>query len=218
MIQTTGFVKPYPQDVLNGALGLNSLDVAQAIGYSHRHLMRDLNRRQYLKWLRNADFKLAPFGAKTGNRGRKSIVYAMDTETAKVIIAQSRTELGAGYLRYLIACEFAMEHQVPKMIAEIADLRLKLASLSKPKRVAGPGRRHKLLVGFRSMKDIFGNEEKIPVFRMLATVEMTDAERRAWEAQHCAKISRGASDKAAKLLNLEVEPGKGTLALIKSTT
>lgn len=201
-----GYFKPRPQPVLDGELGLTSEDVARSIGISHRHLLQDLRGRRYVVFLRQAGFELAEVSANRKGPGRKGKFFVFNTEAAKAVVATSRTELGAGYLRYLIACEHAIEAGLPLLRAEIADLRAKLESLVKPKRLRGPGRRHRVVVGFRTVVGLFGSE-KVPVYRDLALDEMTDDERRMFEAQHLSKISSGASKKAANLINGEVKPG-----------
>ncbi len=221
-VRENAFVDPYPQEALDGALGLTSSDIAAALGVAHNHLMRDLKRRQSLKWFRDAGFQIEPFRPKSGNRGRKGTLYAFETEAAKAIVAQSKTQKGIGYLRYLISCERkaeAAEVIIPLLLEKVSLLEKLVNVLSKPKKLRGPGRRHRIVAGFQTIRDLWGNDGQMPVYRDLAFSEMTDEERRAYEAQHLSKIASGASKKAAKLINHEVAPGKrSSMALVPASS
>lgn len=199
------YAKPRSIEQLDGRIGLTSLEICKSIGVSHHDFKKELGRRQYLKYLREAGFLIRPFSPETRNRGRKPVAFAIELEAAKALVALSRTKLGLEYLRYLISCETA----IPKMIQEIAELRSKIDALERPKRIKTQ-KVWRIVVGYRTERAL-GLEGitdvKIPVYREISVDNMTDEERRIWEAQHLARISSGASTKAAKLLNREIEPG-----------
>lgn len=207
MNELQAFVKPYPQVALDGELGLTSEDVSRAIGVRHSDLLKDLRKRHYVGFLESAGFQLKEFSPNRKGPGRKGKAFAFDTDAAKALVATSRTELGAGYLRYLLACERAVEQGVPALKAELAEVQAKLAVLmAKPRRVRGPERKHCVVAGFQTVTDLWGNTAKVPVYRHLTRSEMTDEERRAFDAQHLARVSAGAAAQAAKLLSHQADP------------
>ncbi len=221
-VNQAGHVQPYAQETLGGAIGLTTKDIAMSLGIAHHNVLAKLRQGKFHDAARFCGWNLTGVVFQSRNHSRKvgrpEQVIAMEVKAAKAFVAKWDNELGWGYLNFLLDRDEKMtvaESAIPKMIEEIADLRAKLESLCAPKRLRGPGRRHRVIAGFRSVKDLWGQVVKVPVFRELAFDEMTDDERRAYEAQHLSKISSGASAKVTKLLNHEAKPGKGSLHAAK---
>ncbi len=212
------FVEPYAQVALDGALGLTSEDLATALGVSHHHILEKIRRGRFAEVCRLGgwSFHALAFKPAAGKRGGRPLkIHVLDVDASKVFVSRWDNARGIGYLKYLLTCERIVEHGVPLLNAKIRDLEAKVVALCAPKRVRGGPRRHRLVAGWRTITDIFGESGKIPVYRDLLLSEMTDQERRHYEATHLSKISAGASDKAAKLLNHETDPGKRSLTLLQ---
>lgn len=210
----TGFVKPYPQKALNNTLGLTSKDIASVIGVTHRHLLQDLRQRQYVKRLEDAGFLLAEISINSKGRGRKGKMFVLDSDASKAVVAQSRTDSGVGYLRYLIECERLWENDVPRLLREVEDLRRKVQALERPRQIRSNPKHWQIVIGYRELKTLFGEEVKEVVRREALLADMTVEERRQWEAAHNSKTAAGLSKKVQKLLDREIDP-KRVVSLVR---
>jgi phage anti-repressor protein len=216
------FIQPYAQEALGGELGLTSKDMAFALDLPHYELIKDLRGRHYFETLKQAGFEFREISLNSKGRGRKGKAYVFTIDAAKAVVAVSRTSFGIHYLRYLLDCERAIEQGLPKLEAKVKELvtelretREKLSSLERPKVRKGQ-KTWRVVVGYRTERLLGLDgivEEKFPVIREIPIDNMTDDERRIWEAQHLSKISSGMSKKSAALLNCEVKPGTKVISL-----
>lgn len=208
-IETTGFVRPYPQPNLSGKEGLTSYDVAKALGWDSKHVNQALGKRGYADRLRAAGCELVTVVTKSQGRGRPSKYWELDTNAAKIFVAQTRTEIGIGYCVYLTKCELIAEEVVPRLLERIKMMEIEISSLSKWKLVKQYGRKMwEVVVGRVVITDIYGNQHM-----ELRTVkkplnEMPDNERRLHYAAHNSAIAKGAAGKSNDALKFKIDPPK----------
>lgn len=191
-LQEITYIKPYAQEALGGRLGLTSVDIAATLAVQHRDLVRDLRERQYAEFLKVAGFEFAEISANRKGPGRKGKMFVLDVEAAKAIVASSRTEVGAGYLRYLLTCEKIAEQLAPRLAAELEAAHATIAKLTEPQQRRIPGKGIvSVIVRTLRVVDLFGEiHEEIHRERKLYS-ELSEAEKRRYKLGQRAAVMRG---------------------------
>lgn len=217
------FIEPYPQPLLGGELGLTSEDIAGSIGVTHRAFVRDMRDRKYISFLENAGFRFVQFCSNRSGPGRKGKIWVFDTNAAKAVVAASRTEYGAGYLRHLIDCERFVLEGMPKLKAlfeqqakELIEAQAKIAGFEKRRRkVRGKPKTARVHAGYRTVASLFEPEGyREPVFREVPLDQLTDEEARVMEIIHLNRIAEGLNKKATALAEHRREPKPRVVALV----
>lgn len=205
-LQTPSYVDLYPQPAIGGLPGLTSMDFARALRWRHAEIHRSLGERGYVEKLRRVTgCNITSIDVKTGRRGRPTKLWVLDAVASKIFLAQTRTDEGVGYVRYLIECERIAEQVAPRRIAE---LEAQIADLTAPKTRRLP-RGHNVRITTRVMHfvDLFG-EARIQVIRERKPIENLSAgERRLYAVQHRAATMRGIAAKQDHDLNPPDEGG-----------
>lgn len=182
VVASSGYVKPYPQDALDGKLGLTSVDVASALGTPAANVVRELGRRGYADKLRMAGCELMPVAIKSKGRGRPGTIWVLDTMAAQIFVAQTRTMTGIGFACYLINHERASQKAMAKLARRVEELE----QAAEPRK-----NRHAVVVGYQQMHTLFGDIEQMVIEKTLLLSEMTADEKRAYRIQHLSRIGQG---------------------------
>lgn len=126
-IVPSGFVKPYPQEALGGELGLSSREIALSIGAEHDNVTRAI--RAYISLDSQFPHSEGKERARGGRQGRQSTVFVLPAQEAKLIVAQYKSKVGIGYVRFLLECEKVATELTPKLIEELKAARAELGKV-----------------------------------------------------------------------------------------
>ncbi len=168
--------------------------MASSVGMRHDAFKRQLREHGYLDLLKNVGFDFQRICGKSGKPGRPKEFFVFAFDTAKVLLAQSRTAVGLAYLAWL----FKAEKAVYAMAGEISRLRLENEQLRLPKR-----RVHAIYKGIdvTTTKDIFGKIETTEreVRECKRLDEMDENDKRAYLSAHLSAIAEGCAKKVKDL-------------------
>lgn len=182
------YVKPYPQEALNGEAGLTTREIAEAIGVQHQHVNEKVRRNRDL--LESQGFRIV--GSVVNTTDSREVTMAVDVDTAKYLTATWKNSLGVGYFRYLLECEHVAENVVPKLMAELAGARATIAKLTAPTQRRIPGKGIvSVIVRTLRIVDIFGEvHEEIARERRLYS-ELSEGEKKRYKISQRAAVMRG---------------------------
>ena len=124
-IVKTAFHEPRPQPELRGELGLTSQDVADSLGVQHSHL------KQAIRDLARVDETFVDSRRKvTGTGGRARELVILPVDFAKILVAQYKSKVGIGYVRFLLGCERVATQDVPKLRELLEELKGRFEALN----------------------------------------------------------------------------------------
>jgi hypothetical protein len=190
--------------------GLDSADIAMALGARPNHVTEKLKRIDISLW-NSMGWNLAVSTAKSGKKGRPRIVWYLNTRAAKAFVARWENDRGNGYLNFLFACEQAAIEEVPRLKTRILTLEARLAPFEDPlpnnvKRLPKKSTVD-VPVGYviqPTLGSIFGDELVIPRLVKIAKDKLTPQEQRKAKGYHLTKVAEGAMRAKRKIENLEM--------------
>lgn len=190
------YIRPYAQPALGGRLGLTSRDIAHSLHWNHFDVLKALSKRGYADVLLSVGCNLRTTVLKTGRRGRPQRIWVLDSNAAKIFLAQTRTPRGVDFVMHLLRREqFAdrAEAAVPRMIEEIARLRAENDALRRPRVTR---RKRRLFVDVlqyiaRIPMLIGGGVHLEPVWERKPYDELTLPELQTYRIRHRAATMRG---------------------------
>lgn len=201
------YVKPYPQEALGGRLGLTSRDIASSLGIKLKAVNQALDKRGYADTLRRAGCELVTFVTKSVGPGRHGHIWILDSNAAKIFAAQTRSDIGVGYVMWLLECEHVRENVVPRLVAEVESLRSDVRALTAPKAKRLPGQGIvEFIKKVITERDMFGGEERRVVTERKAYALLTEDERRRFRTEHRARVMRGLSKRQDNDINFTDVP------------
>ena len=142
-IQAPKFHEPKPQVALNGELGLTSREIAESLGVDHDKVTRSI--RAYIALDPQFPHSGGKEAARGGKQGRHSTVYTLPLVEARIVVAQYRSKVGLGFVRYLVEFEKTAREREPELRAafaalegEVASLRARLEATQRPRALPSP--------------------------------------------------------------------------------
>ena len=94
---SSSYIEPYPQPALNGEKGLNSEELAIALGTTKHAIETVLAKSGFIDFAKKEGLNIATIVAETQNRGRKPRMWVLDAECCKVFAARYGSEEGFKY-------------------------------------------------------------------------------------------------------------------------
>ncbi len=117
------YVKPYPQQILNGALGVTSEDIATTLGVRHDNIRKALSETNFIKHAESIGLNFTTIVVKIEKtRGRPRKVHVFDTESAKLFVARYGSLEGFRYCHFLVQCERVVFEMIPRLREEVSKL------------------------------------------------------------------------------------------------
>jgi hypothetical protein len=178
-LEKSGYVKPYPQEVLNGELGVNSSDIAKSLGVPVENVRKKIKRGKYANI---PDLLAIPYGITSKYNGLEFTEYAFNIRAAKAFVARWSNQTGDHYLNYLFDCEEIAEKHVPILKSTIDSLMRKLTRRRKTY-IQVPKVRHLI--------DIFGEVYTEVTYEKIPYHKATDAEKAQYVFSHRSKTMKG---------------------------
>lgn len=205
-LEKRDFVKPYPQEHLGGELGLNSEDLAKALGVRHDVILEKLRRTRKDQW-ESVGWGFTVYTVKPpkgSHGGRPKQIYSLNLKCAKAFVAKWENLNGYGYLNYLFDCERQAEQLLPRMKAALE------AFMAPRKRRTPRGIMVKVQRPILQL-DLFGEWScNITTLKKLYS-ELSPEELDLYQMRHSQKVVQGIVNKQTKRIekgNLTLLPGK----------
>ena len=199
------FIRPEPQDLLNGELGVTLFDIAQSLGASHAEIKRRFERSGEPEYCQ-------AFGYKTmitiivPAAGPRADSYVLDMAAAQSFISKYDNFRGRSYLHYLIKCKDALTVsliELEKKTAQIEYLKKKVTESeqreAEPKRIRKKPE-HKVVVGEEFSTYDSEGLKKVAKVTAKTLDEMTNTERGLYNIQQNTKKELGLHKKIVRLL------------------
>lgn len=203
-IVVSGFVKPYPQDVLGGEDGLTSFDIARSLGISVAKVNEKINTEAFKKLCKNNGYDLIAIAIKSGKRGRPGINWVLGSRASKACVSTMDNLKGNRYLDFLFDCEDVALKVLPTLLIELKALKEKVQIWEhREQRRLAKSRKGQILVP-RYIEDMFGH---IILSHMETSNKELASKLENLEAKqiHIAKVIEGLSKESK---NLVLESGK----------
>jgi len=149
------FILPYPQAALDGAPGLNSQDIAKALGVRHQNVVRAMRGIAEIESFTHCEQSYKD------EQGRTMTRLVTTAGWAKVVVAQYKSKRGLGYVKYLITRDEYADEIVKERDAALEDSvfwrnkaheaeMLAQKFMPKPKEIVGPSSRKYITVALTS--------------------------------------------------------------------
>ena len=132
------YVKPYPQQALNGTLGVTSEDIASALEVRHANVRKSLLDTNFIKHAETMGLNFTTVVVKIEKtRGRPRKVHVFDTESAKLFVARYGSLEGFKYCHFLVQCERVVFEMIPRLKEDLARLEKALAEKTQKQITSG---------------------------------------------------------------------------------
>jgi len=198
--RVANYKMPYPQELLGQKYGLTSRDISLALDIEHKNILQKIARPEFKAMCEYNGWNLAAAAAKTNERGRPGIIFAMETNIAKALVATTSKKEGWGYLKFLLDCEKIATELTPKLIAQNEALKQENAFLKAQK---GPlklpsNRKDAIPAPVSYAEDIFGDMQVMEI-RWVKKTDLSELELARAIKKHCLAVGAGAIERARKL-------------------
>jgi hypothetical protein len=105
MNQEYDFVTPYPQEKLDGELGLTATDISKSLEVEAKDIRTKLRERGFLERIEAQGFRTASFVAASKSNGLAFEEIVLDVSASKFFVGKHNSPLGDSYLGFLIRLE-----------------------------------------------------------------------------------------------------------------
>ena len=193
-LEKSGYMKPYPQDNLSGELGLSANELGIALGIAPSLVRAKIKRDEVIM---NIGMFRSVQNNTLNNSGRLFGEWYLNVDSCKYIVAGWKNSMGVGYFQYLLACEKAIEEEMPKLKSMLKTM---IDKFIKPKKT----KRYTLTYTLKEGTDIFGEYYSEYVTERKLIEDVTSQEYEASKFAHSIRTQEGIS----KSINNSLKSGK----------
>lgn len=196
---------PEPQKVLNGEIGLTSIDIARGLNVSIEAVHQKIKRN---KWTVNEDWKPIAYTMIQDNN-RLDTYYCFTLEGAKAFLARWVNHKGDEYLKEIFDFEKRAIIKIKGLQESLVMAQKQIEALTAPKIKRTKRKKTVVRIVTKTVKGLFGDIVETEEVRENYD-EMDDTSRRQFTFQHCLKVMEGLS----RRMNSFIEQG---LVSVEST-
>lgn len=221
-LQKNNFIEPKEMAELDGDLGVTSIQIAESLGVKPEYINRRMAARGYAEKLMKAGCRVIAIGMATKSLTNSETPIGMTTKSlkkikglnswvfditaAQVFVAQTRTDLGIAYAKYLTDFHSAIAKKLPELLREMQEMRAELAEWhgTRQKKLLKSTSTQDYVISVKRVTDMFGNPVFIKERIKIPTDKLRRDEYLAAQVSHCIEINEGMGRKI-KALNDELE-------------
>lgn len=215
----SNFIKPYPQEALDGQLGLTCEDLAKVLKTKREHVIRKFKSHK-LNVENDGSFNFTQTWVKIkSGRGRKYASWVFCVDTCKLIIASYSNDIGHAYFKYLLKCERFVNEAAPKLMERLQKAEKEIEALKRPKKrtVKKKNKMVEIVKRHETRIDMFGEVETVIVMDNRPRHELTPEEERQYKIRHIALVSKGLTNKLDYYINEPLREAKRKKLLITTS-
>lgn len=209
----SSFIKPYPQEALDGQLGLTCDDLSKVLKTKKENVIRKF-KSLHLSPENNGYFNFTQHRVKVDvGRPRQQWVFCVDT--CKLIIATYHNEIGYAYFKYLLKCERFVNEAAPKLLDRLKQAELEIEKLKAPRRVRKKSKMVDIIKRVETRTNMFGETETSVLIEEKPREILSEEEIMQYQIRHITSVAKGLNNKLDKLINEPYRKAKKQLQLIK---
>lgn len=193
------FLAPCPQEILNGEIGLTSLQIAMSTGIQLKHINEKIRRPEFQRLCKTNGYDLVAVATKSGKRGRPGQTFILSRRASKALVATLDIEVGNRYLDFLFDCEEKVERaqlELMPLLEKITSMQSELDELRKQKYLPGP--RSDMIPVSVSEITLWGTEE-IVRYELRKKDELSELSLLKSKIRHMHKMQKGLALKVDEL-------------------
>ena len=194
------FIRPQPQEVLGGKLGMDLSAVAKALKVRFSDLKRNIERSDFFEMAKVLELKIVTVDTLNEN-GVLTKSYIMDEEAAEYLLVKNRSLLGYYYLRFLRQCRLALTVMTDEyeqlrsaynsQSEQLQTANAKVEALTKPKKRKSGNKEVSIITNIVEKRDMFGDVYFYKEVEKKTINEMSPREHDLYKIQHGSKIVEG---------------------------